>query len=472
MKTDAETDIFRPNGADEVILGDDDGIDMRGQPEAKVSRFGRKNEGSVLLVALFVAAIGTYIVTTFLRAAILEAEISERDFCKLSALNLAEAGAESAVLAANESNWTGWTLSGNDATRALAPIDIGSGMTGNVTVQVQDKDFDPSIISESRINLDSGISIRRQIEVELRPRSLFASGAVARDWVYFYKGSSSTNTVRVDSYDSADGPYDPFLNRKDGGSVGGDRIYCHSKSRARIYGYLGVGNGNSYSLGTNGKLYGTGTAPGVKIDTERLATDFGASFEDEAHPGGGVSWSNPGTSVINLGNTAVPEIYRISGDMTINSSQTLRIKGDVTLIIGDDFSVYGRLVVRPEGELNVYVRDDIRTNYSTRIRNQTESPEKLRIFSTAINDSMAYFRFKGSGSLYLTIYAPRAYIDFYGNGTSGNLYGSVIGRKIVFRGNFKLHYDEQLKSFAGDGPTYTIEQWRELGPTEFVDLVP
>ena len=76
-------------------------------------------------------------------------------------------------------------LSGNDANRALTPIDIGNRMTGNVTIEIQDRNLNPSTISESQIDLDSGISIRRRIEVKLRFRSLFASGAQARKLVYF-----------------------------------------------------------------------------------------------------------------------------------------------------------------------------------------------------------------------------------------------------------------------------------------------
>ena len=108
----------------------------------------------------------------------------EQDFYSLSALNLA--GAESAVVAANDNNGTGfWTLSGNDVIRVLTPIDIGNRMSGNVTIEIQDRNLNPSTISESRIDLDSGISIRRRIKVELRPGSLFASGALAREWANF-----------------------------------------------------------------------------------------------------------------------------------------------------------------------------------------------------------------------------------------------------------------------------------------------
>ena len=132
----------------------------------------KSKKGSVLLVALLVAAIGGLIVTTFIRSATLELEISSGQFYSDSALNIADAGAETGVLAVNQNDWTGWTLNGNDAIRALSPIDLGNGMLGDITVEVQDKDFTPTIISEVFVlNLDRDISDDSVSQIDRRKRS-------------------------------------------------------------------------------------------------------------------------------------------------------------------------------------------------------------------------------------------------------------------------------------------------------------
>ncbi len=426
-------------------------------------------------MALFVALVGGYVVTSYIRSSLLELKISDSSFHEDNALNLAEAGAETGVLAVNQRNWSGWTLSGNDATKALSPVDIGNGAVGNVTVEVRDKDFTPTIISEATILLDSGASIREQIEVELRPRSQFANAITARNWTYFFRGSSGGNVIRIDSYDSIDGSYHPILNRSDHGDVACAHIYTHSQSRAEIFGHAACQFGGAFSLGNNGKVFGNTTPNGIDIDPERTADDFKSTFPDETDPGGGsilVMPTTPVPTVVNIGNGATTERYRIPVDLRIDAPHTLRINGKVILIIEDDLYVYGLLDITPLGELEVYVKDDIRTNAFTRIVNQTQEPARLRFYSMANADWQSSMWFQGIPDLYAVIYAPRSYVDISGNGSSGSMFGAVIGHRVVVRGNFNLHYDKQLANFTGNQRTFTIEQWRHLEPNELVALSP
>ncbi len=52
----------------------------------------------------------------------------------------------------------------------------------------------------------------------------------------------------------------------------------------------------------------------------------------------------------------------------------------------------------------------------------------------------------------------------------GKLFGAVVGDRVIFRGNFELHYDEQLKNHTGESPSYTVDQWTQLEAGELVDL--
>ncbi len=429
-------------------------------------------EGSILLVALFVAAIGGLIVTTYVKSAILNLKNSDAQFYAISAQNLAVAGAETAVLAVNEKDWTLWTVNGNNAIRALSPMDLGNGIVGNVVVEVQDKDFTPTIISEAKIELPSGESIQEQIEVVLRPRSLFANAVTSRYWTYFYKPLKGTGVSSIDAYDSAQGSYDPFLNRIDSAGVAGDAIYTHPYTNAEIYGYAAVGHNQPLSVGSNGKVYGLDTPAGTSVDPDRMAMDFKESMSDKTDPGGGAWFSMPDGATVDLGNGATTETHRVPGDLIIASGQTLRINGKVVLIVQDDFAVFGTLEITPSGELEVLIEDDFIMTTVGQIVNQTQQPSKLRFFSIATEDWESAFWFMGAADLYALIYAPRSYVDFHGDGSGGTLYGSVVGHRVVLRGNYKLHYDEQLKGFGLDDSTFTIAQWRELGPDEFVTLTP
>ncbi len=71
-----------------------------------------------------------------------------------------------------------------------------------------------------------------------------------------------------------------------------------------------------------------------------------------------------------------------------------------------------------------------------------------------------------------TVYAPRAYIDMRGDNKDGAFTGAVVGDRIIIRGEYRLHFDEQLKNYGGESPTYTIEQWQSLKPQEMVTLIP
>ena len=285
----------------------------------------------------------------------------------------------------------------------------------------------------------------------------------ARDYVYFYRGNVWANyTAKVDSYNGLSGAYDPLLNRNDGGTVAADRIYTYYKNKAEIYGYLARGYGQYYSVGSGGRVYGIDTPSWVLIDDNRVAGDFKSSFPDMTAPSGGTVFNMGGSSLVELGSPGgPPESYIDYGDLRIYSGRTLRINGPVIMTVTDDFEVYGTLDIAPDGDFELYVRDDIKMSYSGRIVNRSPDsinpdPTNLKFYSTRTSNYKASFFLKGNPTLYATIYAPRGYIDFRGNGTSGTMHGAVVGDRIIVRGNYNIHYDEQVKILGASPEAFDI----------------
>ncbi len=432
--------------------------------------------GSILIVSLLTAGTVGFVAGTFLRSILNESKLARLDFYNASAIQLADAGGETGILALNEDDWTGWSVTKDEAVRTLPSIDVGDGKSGQVTIKVSGIDTTPSIVSEAKIEIDERITVRRQIEYELRPRSLFGNAVTAGDYIYFYRGDRAPNTVRIDSYDSKSGPYHPFFNRRDGGTIASDSTYSYRTSSGEVFGYASTNSGrgrkNPPSLGTYGKIYGPQTESWVMIDPDRLSRDFRASFTDISAPSVKTSIRLPSKPVIELGSGSVRETYRISGDLRVSIDQTLRIVGNVVLVVGDDFFLDGRLeILEPFGELTLYIADDVIVR-NDGIFNFSEDPSKLIIYSTATRPNQSRFFFMGEADLHAAIYAPKSYVDFIGDGVDGKLFGAVVGDRVVFRGNFDLHFDEQLKRFSGENPSFTVDRWAQLDASELLDLDP
>ena len=430
-------------------------------------------KGSILIIALFVAGLLGFVVASYMQLTLLQLELANRKFYARSAINLAEAGAETAVLALNKQDWTGWSVSGVDALRVLDPIDVGNNMIGNVTVKIEDTVFNPVIFSEATIDLISGEQLREQIKVVLTPRSFFGNGITATDYVRFYRDSGQTTYANIDSYDSTLGDYDVFLNRNDNGSVACDRMYSYrpSKKHGMIYGYVATDENNfPPGVGDNGRVYGVNTLPGVNVDSTRISADFKAAFPDMTPITGTTAYVFPDDDLVELGAGTTLEKYKITGDLYIEEDQTLRINGNVALVVTDDVRIYGLLeVTEPNGRLVMYVKEDfyIRRNRPG-LDNKSKDPERVIIYSTATSNVGTY-TLEGNADIYAAFYAPRMNVTLRKR-SSGKLFGALVGRRVTIRDNYDFHYDENLKNYAGDSPTYMVGDYQVLKPYEMVTL--
>lgn len=432
------------------------------------SRLGSKR-GSVLVVALILGIGITLAIGSFIALTVNTSKLSQRSFHANSCVNLAEAGLEEAMYALNNSNWTGWATHGSgfdNKYKMISNVDLGQGMRGQTMVVVFNATISPTptIVSEGKSFPSIGPVIAKQLEIKVRRKSFFATGMVAKDTITFTGG----NAV-LDSYDSDDplystgGLYDS-AKRKDTGTAGSASIAVDSVtiSNSDIWGYVATG-GAPPSVGPTGSIKGNDTPPGVKIDPDRITTDFSANFEsvtdiptsfDIEYVAGLV-----GTSDYTLGTTSTStSIY--AAFIANNSSHTITINGDVTMVVPNDIDIMGNFVITTGSSLTLYVEGDMDVA-GIGLTNVDGLPEDLIIYGTNSTVGGQSITLAGNAAVHAAIYAPNATVELKGAGSGGEMSGSVVANDIVVTGNYEFHYDEALRDLGGGNP-FSVGSWREL----------
>ena len=269
----------------------------------------RKNtRGSVVMIALMVAGIFGFIVASFLRSTITELNIEEGNFNRRNVINVTHAGAELAISALNEDDWTGWVSSPPWMIRSLYNIDMGNGDTATMYLYHLDQSPNPPrIYSIVYLNLANGEQLQESFYSDLRQRKVFPNGITTHDDIAF----TTTGTVTVDSYTSDPGVnlgiYDPFFNRNDSGTLVGGKVIADEFAKGEVYGYISTWV-EPHTIGENGKVYGVSTPPETNVDDSRIADGFKPTFLDVPVPPGVTSvYSFPGGSDTLPGAGASPD---------------------------------------------------------------------------------------------------------------------------------------------------------------------
>ena len=425
------------------------------------NQYGRPDAGAFIIVAIFFAAAIGLMISSFLMMTNSEYKMSARAMLSNSSLTLAEAGAEEAFWALNNDDWSSWTESGNYAFKRVSDFDLGSNKTGNFSVVVEDYLANPTILVEGRVQPTIGAESFRQLRIELSGRSLFANGMVSKNTLTLASG------VKLDSYDSSKGPYDPFLNRNDKISIASPSTTdgAINVKNAEIYGYVGTGGGVP-TFGSGSMVYGVNTPPEILIDPDRVTNDFTADFPNMSPP----ILSSPYTSlpaavggVITIGTTGTewaPEQYDLSS-LSLGGNDILLIDGPVILKIDNDLQTGGssQIQISANGSAALFIGGNARFGGGG-IINATQTPSSFAIYSTS-TDPASTIDITGNADLYAAVYAPNSAIDL---GGSMSFHGSMIGNSIIMSGSGDFHYDEQLASFfvPTSSPTYQMKSWREL----------
>lgn len=466
--------------------------------------------GSVLIVALILAAVVAISLTSYIKLASATSNISYRSHYAGVAMNAAESGLEQAMWSINKqkasssSAWDGWdTSSGITARRTFDMGTVSGGGAVSVKVLVSDHNLttsNPYAIARAIVTPMNGPAVEKWIKISLYQRSRFSNGLVAKKSITF-----SGNNPVVDSYNSANGAYTPSpstTNRFPRGSAGSASVGIDSLSvgNADIYGYASIGSSDysGLSVGRQGVVTGDFNAASGTVDYSHVSTDFTANFDLESAPDESSTSLGTINTDISLpkdpsgdakttvtdaktGITTTTYYYKVSSIDLQNETLVVTPGYNVVLIVSGAIDVGGGTgsisvnSTRTDGvtstsTLNIYVAGNVSitgqgvTNTLTTTSGGTTTtsvnrPQDLMIWGT--NDSSQTIKIAGNGELSAVVYAPNASLEVTGGGNSGAIYGSYIANTIKMTGNDSFHYDESLKDLDSGEPL-GIDKWDEF----------
>ncbi|MBK8857176.1 MAG: hypothetical protein IPN11_05650 [Opitutaceae bacterium] len=460
-----------------------------------------QTRGSVLIVSMILCAVIGISLASYLQLGRTGLFISNRALYSNAAMNLAENGLEEAMYAINKTvadsgyNWAdnGWTTSSpvptGDARRVLpasGTYNFDQGVTGTVRVYVVGySGTAPRALARSTVNLGSGRTIEKWVEVRMRKTSRFANGLVAKDSIRF-----AGNNASVDSWHSKkndDGtpraspvPYSSAVDH-DKGSVGSISVSVDAVlvQNADIWGYAATG-GAIPAVGSNGLVGPYGTTSG-QMDMSRVSTDFSASFDPVSPP------TTAGyTDIANItANTILPratdapasdgKYYYTTGQISFNNKYLTIQKKTVgspavqvvitltntttSISIGGGS---GAVNIESGSQLELYAPGNISIAGNGVMNGGTTAatanlPEAFQIWGTKTS-GVQDISIAGNGVLSGVVYVPQGSVKINGN---GDVCGSVVANDITVVGNALFHYDESLGDFGGNNP-YRVSLWREI----------
>lgn len=449
-------------------------------------RIPSQRRGSILIVALLLAAIVAISIVSYLKLGVTAMSLAHRAFFENAAMNLAEGGLEQAMWSLDQTRtgsttaWSDWTNDGTNAWKSFSDGNLGLSATGSVRVYVAHykADLPPIITARATVQPATGSAVEKWVQVAVYKRSLFADGLVAKNTITF-QGNNAT----VDSWVSdTDGDHNPLTGaqvpfssgvKRDKGTAASTLITNAGVmvNNADIWGYVATGNSDPITnsdvvVGPNGSILGaTSAAAGYgKIDPTRVSGDFTYNFQQITTPSTGVGISAiSSTTTLTSGTYRVPSIS-LSGSKQLNIAPNSNVVIIVTASAGSSaISTTGNAGINvPAGStLTIYAEGDIKIA-GNGLLNGNNSPATVQIYGSIPSGGSAPataqdVQIAGNGALSASVYAPNASIKVNGN---GDVMGSIVGNDITMTGNAAFHYDESLANLGG-GP-FGISGWQEL----------
>ncbi len=423
----------------------------------------RNRRGSALIVVIIAAILIGSIAGVYLETATSEYQNAVRSLMLQQSINVAESGAEEALYALNNSDFTGWdTLLTDVYYRALSK-NGSNGEVQRIYVALDNRDSSHPIIFVEGMIDGKQFDISKQLHIEMAgSEGGFGNGLLAKERIQF-----GGNGITVDSYDGSAGPYDYSSNRGDKVGVATLSVQTNdiNLQHGDIWGYVSTGGGN-INVGKNGSIMGEDSpvlTEKPKIDWDRVARDFYAELPDVDVPSMSVSRINNGSinggAVLGAAGTTSEYYYN---DLNVGGGADILVYGDVILRVDSNLNMNGRIMVQPGSTLTMYIKT-LSLGGGNGIFSEDDEPSDIRIYGTSNNA----FNFNGGALTHAVLYAPNSQISL---GGSGQFFGSIVGKQILINGTFDIHYDERLGNLGSNNGELQMDYWREL--TESSEKLP
>ena len=379
----------------------------------------RDKRGIVLLSAYWmISVMAIFSLGIFSRSNVYTQSV-ERNFNRVVAFNMAEAGVDLAIAQLIEN--PGYT--GTNGYVSLSTNTVEGGFDVAVTIP-------PNNPNTRMISVTGHSPSNTATDRAYEARGIVAYAEIAQDSLFDFAVFSELaiqingNSI-IDSYDSRDGAYDaanPSHNGDIGtNATGSSRVDLNGNVTVFGDAEVGAGGNPNSVINVDGHAEITGsrsamTSPKV-LDTP--ITPAGAVFLGNLQLTGNTTYYlGPGTYSINK--------FKIGGNAKLIAT------GDVKLYISQSMDIGGNGIATAQN-----------------------NPPSMLIYVTGSED----VQFNGNGAFYGGIYAPNA--TFQTNGNAG-LYGAVVTKDFQQNGNADIHYDEALSDIEGSGSGgVSMKSWSE-----------
>jgi hypothetical protein len=304
----------------------------------------------------------------------------------------------------------------------------------------------------------SAPQVSRRVEAIVRPVSSFEAAILSMDTL-----DLTNQNIVIDSYDSRDphkstnGLYDVSKRQENGDiATNGNLI---DAGNAHIYG----------DVATN-----AGTVSGAANITGTERTDF----YQEPIPIGAPSWLSINPSPATITNNAKINASATRGSwssrfvlnaISLSGSQTLTIAGDpngsptyIEMYVIGDISVtgQGQIVLEPGVSATIYFSGNVDVSGRGIINSNNQPGDLLMYGIQPIGGMTPHVSLSGNAQLSAAVYAPGHNVTVVGGGSTGHVFGSIVGKTVTMTGVTNLHYDEPLSS-GGLINNYKIVSWFE-----------
>lgn len=459
----------------------------------------RHQRGSVLIVALIFAVIIGISLAGYLRLANSTLHQATRSYYSTSAVNVAEIGLERALSCFNltpslglATAWSGWTTSGTGPTDtasntfALASDLVGPGASAAVSVYVTGYTGavttpPPVVVVKATITPPNGPALSKYVEIQLRRRSLFSWGVVA------ISKAELLSNVKVNSYDSSIGPYNP-LSPGDHGSVAvasKEDDALKLDSNAQIYGTAHTG-GENIDLVTalsNARIYNSTSPASPAVDEDQIGKDFRFNPPPIVVPSAGAYLNTitgnvsstttfPSAAVGTVQHTDGTYYYQFASGKSINVSSSTVVTIDnakvVIFMVNNQATVFdsnSSLVLSGANpSLKIYTNGDFSALSGSPFINLNVppapggNPANFMIYGTNTSTNGQRIFLDSNIKFYGCVYAPKAKFEANSN---TEVFGAVVANEVKLDSNAMVHYDQNLANL-NSGKPFGISRWKEL----------